>query len=85
MSVTFKTPEQVEKHQSFYTRNADFAEYFTYMDDWMMAKRTETEIPLQDFFKIFNELDAICTIGVAFPEKFDLANRFRHAMLRYTK
>ena len=85
MSVTFKTPEQVEKHQSCYTRNEDLAEYFACLDDWMMAKRTETEIPLKDFFKIFNELDTICKLGVAFPEKFDHANRFRHAMLRYTK
>ena len=70
MSVTFKIQEQVEKHQSCYTRNLDLA---------------ETEIPLKKFFNIFNELDTICKIGVAFPEKFDHANRFRHAMLRYTK
>ena len=85
MSVTFKTPEQVKKQHTFYTKIADLAEYFADMDEWMMAKRTETEIPLEAFFKIFHELDAICKLGVAFPEKFDLAHRFRHAMLRYTK
>ena len=85
MSLTFKTPDEVEKHQSCYTQNSVLAEYFAYLDEWMMAKRSQEPILFQEFQKIFGEADAICGLCVDFPEIFDWGNRCRHAMLRYTK
>ena len=85
MSLTFKTPDEIEKHQSCYTQNTDLKEYFADMDELMMAEWSEESILLDDFLKVFVKNDFVCSIGVDFPEIFDRNNRFRHAMLRYTK
>ena len=86
MSLTFKTPDEVEKHHSCYTQNSKLKEYFADLDEVMMAKRSQEPILFKEFLKIFIEADAMCGLCVDFPEIFDdPTNRLRHAMLRYTQ